>query len=152
MKATAQTRKPVEALDASDLEASPVWEFVADDGSAEDEDETWVKPVQTPEIPVAAFSLCVAVVARLASGAVYPAVAFGDSADTLMVNALALLTTEGRVLFTNADSASETRRALKRLGLDKGDVFPIEFATRVPLAGTPSVAFGIFPIEQATRA
>ncbi len=142
------TRKPVEQLSADDLEAHPIWEFVADDGGHEDgdededEDETWVKPVLAEAIPPIAYALCVAASARLASGVIYPAVLFGDAVDGLSINGLALLTTEGRVLFHNSDSAAETRRALKRLGLGQREVFPIEFATRAVSAATGAHVFG----------
>ena len=142
MNPTAQTRKPVEDLDTSDLEAFPVWEFLSDDGGGDGEDETWVKPVPSRVIPSAALALCLAGVARLPSGAVYPAVLFGDTFDGFSINGLALLTTKGRVLFHESDSSTDRRGALKRLGLAEREVFPVEFATRAPLAATGGAAFG----------
>lgn len=150
MTLSALTRKPVEQLHAADLEAFPVWTFVSDDGGIaddcgddrDDEDETWVTPLVVDAIPPKAYALCVAAAARLATGDVYPAVLFCDTVDGLAVNGLALLTTEGRVLFHVSDSASETRGALKRLGLSQRDVFPLEFATRAPSAATGGQVFG----------
>lgn len=145
MNPTAKTRKPVEDLDTTDLEAFPVWEFLSDDGE-DDEDETWVKPVLSRGIPTAALSLCLAGVARLPSGAVYPAVIFGDTLHGFSVNGLALLTTKGRVLIHESDASNERLSALRRLGLTEKEVFPVEFATRAPLASTGGLAFGRFGI------
>ncbi|WP_431046369.1 hypothetical protein [Roseateles sp. L2-2] len=142
MTTSATTRKPVDQLSAVDLETFPIWEFVSDDGGNEDEDETWVKPVLAQNIPTIGYALCIAAAARLASGAIYPAVLFGDAVDGLAVSGLALLTTEGRVLFHASDSATETRRALKRLGMVRHDVFPIEFSTRATSAATGAHVFG----------
>ncbi|WP_431256825.1 hypothetical protein ACQ86G_19255 [Roseateles chitinivorans] len=146
MTPSATTRKPVEQLTAVDLETYPIWEFVSDDGGQDeedgDEDETWVKPVLADSIPPKSYTLCMAAAARLASGAIYPAVLFGDTVEGFSIDGLALLTTEGRVLFHGSDSASEKRLALKRLGLGQRDVFPIEFATRAPLAATGAHVFG----------
>lgn len=145
MNTTLSTRKPVEDLSAADLEIFPVWEFVSDDGNqSDDEDETWVRPVASPSIPDEAASLCIAVAARLSGGLIYPAVLFGDAAQGLEVNGIALLTTRGRVLFHVSDSPQETRLALRRLGLSQDQVLPLEFATRAPLSSTGQLVFGWF--------
>lgn len=144
MNITAKTRKPVDDLDTSDLEAFPIWEFLSNEGESDDEDETWVKPVPSQVIPSAATSLCLAAVARLPSATVYPAVLFGDTFRGFAIHGLALLTTKGRVLFHESDSSAERHSALKRLGLTGHEVFPIEFATRAPLAATEGLAFGSF--------
>ena len=79
MQATIATRKPVDELTASDLEAFPVWEFAMDEEEVEEQDETWVKPVPTSEVPADGFSLSVAAVLKLANGRVYPGVMFCDT-------------------------------------------------------------------------
>ncbi len=138
MTSTTAPRKPVEQLSAQDLEAFPVWEYVYDDGNDDypDQDETWVTPSAGPIIPANGYSLSVAAAIRLPCGLVYPAVVFCDVAEGWDVNAVGLLTTQGRLLFGNSDSPAEIRRLLKQLGLTQRDVFPLEFATRAPLAST----------------
>ncbi len=147
MPPTLTTRKPVDELTASDLEAFPVWQFVMDEDELEEaQDETWVQPLPAGEIPAGGSSLSVAVALRLASGPVYPGVMFCDTHEGLDIAAIALLTTEGRVLFSAGDSRPEVRRSLKRLGLAHEEVFPLHYCTRVPLASTGTLERGTFGV------
>jgi len=136
-------RKPVEDLNVADLQAFPVWVFGSDDGG-EDEDETWVQALPTGSLPESDEVLCVAAAARLACGLVYPAVVFGAMQQAMDADAVALLTTEGRVLFCRGDSPKETRQNLLRLGLGRDQVFPVEYALRAPIATSGSGAIGVF--------
>lgn len=149
MQATIATRKPVDELTASDLEAFPVWEFAMDEEGVEEQDETWVKPVPTSEVPADGFSLSVATVLRLANGDVYPGVMFCDTHAGLDIAAVALLTTGGRVLFSPSDSTAEIRRSLGRLGLARQHVFPLHYCTRAPLARTGALEYGTFDVPPA---
>ncbi len=79
-----------------------------EEGDDEEQDETWVKPVSTSEVPADDSTLGVAVTLRLAGGLVYPGVMFCATQDGFDVAALALLTTEGRVLFSQRDPPGVT--------------------------------------------
>lgn len=138
MTSPSAPRKPVDQLSAQDLEAFPVWTYVYDDGNDAypDQDETWVTPCAEPIMSADGNSLSVAAAIRLPCGLVYPAVVFCDVAERWDLNAVALLTTQGRVLFCDSDTPAEIRGLLKRLRLTWSDVFPLEFATRAPLAST----------------
>jgi hypothetical protein len=136
-------RKPVEDLNVADLEEIPVWVFGADDGG-EDEDETWVQPLPNGSLPESGEVLCVAAAARLACGVVYPAVVFGPMLEGMDVNAVALLTTEGRILFCRGDSPKEVRQSLLRLGLGRNQVFPLEYAMRAQTATSGADGVGVF--------
>lgn len=149
MQATTATRKPVDELTASDLEAFPVWEFAMDEEEDEEQDETWVKPMLAAEVPAGGFSLSVAAALKLANGHVYPGVMFCDTDAGLDIAAVALLTTEGRVLFSPSDSPAEIRRSLKRLGLARQHVFPLDYCTRAPLARTGALEYGTFDVPRA---
>jgi len=150
MPPTIATRKPVDELTATDLEAFPVWEFALDEEEVDEEqDETWVKPVATGEVPADGSSLSVAAALRLASGQVYPGVMFCDTRAGLDIAAIALLTTEGRVLFSRSDSPSDIRRNLKRLGLAHQNVFPLDYCTRAPSARTGILERGTFNVPHA---
>jgi hypothetical protein len=145
MKTSVDTHKPVENVNAEDLELFPVWQFLPDDGiEKDDEDETWVKPVASPVIPANTAALCISAAARLPCGMVYPAILLGETCSQLVVSGVALLTTLGQVLFHESDSPAETHRALKHLGLSQAQVLPIEFTTRAPLCSTGALAFGQF--------
>jgi hypothetical protein len=145
MKTSVNTHKPVENLNAADLELFPVWQFLPDDGIDSDkEDETWVKPVASHLIPANTQSLCIAATARLPCGMVYPAIVIGDTCSEVVASGVAFLTAHGQVLFHESDSPAETRRALKHLGLSQDQVLPLEFSTRAPLASTGAPASGRF--------
>jgi hypothetical protein len=58
MQATIATRKPVDELTASDLEAFPVWEFAMDEEGVEEQDETWVKPGQRRDVGPRSAYVC----------------------------------------------------------------------------------------------
>lgn len=136
-------RKPVEELNAADLEKFPIWEFALDERD-DDQDETWVQPSPDQAIPESASGLCVAAAIRLRCGLVYPAVLFGDASGRLVIDGAALLTTKGRVLFHRSDSPAQTRQNLRLLGLSKAEVFPLEYATRAPLSASGQVVMGVF--------
>ena len=138
MRSTLATRMPVTDLTAAHLEEFPVWEFAIDEEEREEQDETWVKPVPTSQVPADGLSLSVAVTLKLANGLVYPAIMCCDTYAGFHVQAFAILTTEGRVLFSRNDSRSERQRSLKRLGLRVGQVFPLHYCTRIPYARTGS--------------
>jgi hypothetical protein len=88
--------------------------------------------------------LCVAAAARLAYGVAYPAVVFGAMLQGMDANAVALLTTGGRVLFCRGDTPKEMRQNLLRLGLGRDQVFPLEYAMRARIATSGSDAVGVF--------
>ncbi len=146
MPTTIGTRKPVEDLTTSDLEAFPVWEFATDEEGAEDQDETWINPVLTGAVPADGYSLTVAAVFRLAGGLVYPGVIYCDTNTGFDVAGIALLTTAGRLMFSAGDSPAETKRSLKSLGMAAQHVFPLEYCTRVPLEHTGKLERGSFSV------
>lgn len=144
MPITTATRKPVTDLTATDLETFPVWEFVIDEENVEGQDETWVKPVDTAQIPADNFSISVAAALKLANGSVYPGVMFCDTDSGLEVSAIALLTTQGRILFSAYDSQAKAEANLAKFGLSIEQVFPVAFCTRAPLASTSQYGQGQF--------
>ena len=95
-------------------------------------------------IPAGAFSLCIAAAVRLRCGLVYPAVLFADTFDGIEINGVALLASGGRILYAQSDSPQERRQNLRRLGLSQSQVFPLEYATRAPMASSGSIATGVY--------
>lgn len=144
MPTTLATRKPVEDLSAADLEVFPVWEFATNDEGVEGQDETWIKPVDTLAIPSGSFAVSMAAVMKLANEQVFPGVLFGDAANALDVSAIALLTTQGRILFSAYESRQAADACLAGFGLSVDQVFPIAYCTRAPLESTSQLARGEF--------
>jgi hypothetical protein len=68
MQPTLQTHKPIHSIDEEDLNTFPIWEFVMDEDACDEQDETWVRPVNSKAIPAGAYSLQVSVQYRTASG------------------------------------------------------------------------------------
>ncbi len=149
MKPSLATRKPVEDLSANDLEVFPVWEFAEDEEGSPEQDETWVRPRASSEIPENASSICVRASVRLACGLIYPAALFVDTFGTFTVQAVGLLTIDGRVLLAESEATAQPSKELRRLGLTAGEVFPLEYSTIASLAATGQVARGTVGHEDA---
>ena len=50
-RVTLRTRKPIDQLTLSDLDAYPVWEYAMDEEGDERMDETWVRPLSQTRVP-----------------------------------------------------------------------------------------------------
>jgi len=56
MPITPDTRKPVDDLTVEDFLAYPIWEFALDEEGIEGRDETWVRPVDSKQVPKGEYS------------------------------------------------------------------------------------------------
>jgi hypothetical protein len=146
MQPTLSTRKPVDRLTVRDLEAFPIWEFATDEEDVPGMDETWVKPLPATEVPPGAFSLSVASVFRLRCGLIYPGLMCCNTYAGSEVTAVALLTERDRVVFSEGTPPRLLDESFAELGLQPAEVFPVEYSTRVPLAGSGLLAQGVFSL------
>lgn len=138
------TRKSVAELSTSDFERFPVWEFAHDEDGEEGRDETTVRPYSlSGELDPSAGTFVVRARFRLAdstemSGYLTPPVQGDDSLGTLQP---IIVTAEGQVLFwwgSIEPPRSEITGFYHRLGKGSpAQVFPLEFASDVPLIGGP---------------
>lgn len=69
---TLKTRKPIDQLTASDLSAFPIWEYASDEEEVEDQDETWVRPVDAQVVRKGQWSLTVAAEFCTRTGTTFP--------------------------------------------------------------------------------
>lgn len=147
MPTTMLTRKPIDALTHDDLEAFQVWEFADDEEGTEEQDETWVRPVDTAVIPQGAYSLSVA--ARFTTAAGLELVGFiGVSTDDAFEISHASLITSNRYLYlpavSYADAETDYNELAAALEQPLSAVFPLRFELRVLLDGERVFRYGEF--------
>jgi hypothetical protein len=146
--------KPVENLQQTDLEASPVWQYANDDALG----ETVVHPVkQTPVSNLA--NRLVASQVRLANGASVWGLLGNIDADNprLTEHFLTLSVLKGSKWFTLARyhdfnySEFGPEALAKFLGLRTSDVFPINYDITAYVKGDGSALAGSIPQEPGER-
>jgi hypothetical protein len=125
-----ETRKAITDLMPADLDAFPVWEFALDEEEVEGQDETWIRPVNAPVVPMNRYSLPVATEFRAVCGQIYPG--------------FCIVTTAGREVEIDAGvilhgpdylPADDREELLERTGLAEAELFPITYQLRVPIEG-----------------
>ena len=142
MSATAETRKPIDALTLSDLEAFPIWEFATDEEGVEGQDETWVRPVVNAVVPLDAFSLSVAADFLSPNGNRYAGVMEVTTAFVSPAQSASLIV-EGEYLYIDgAPGSRERKRLARRLGGEESEIFPLTFTLRVLVAGESTTRSG----------
>jgi len=144
MEPNLATRKPINELTVADLETYPIWEFADDEEGVPGRDETWVRPVATCVVPSKAFSITVAAEITTASGQMYPGFVGCSSFNGLDVNAVGILVKGEYVVFqVHLLLPSLRERAIAKLGLTENEVFPLQYAVRIPVEGQAGIAQGV---------
>ncbi|WP_312315637.1 hypothetical protein [Stenotrophomonas sp.] len=150
MSDVALPRKPIDELVPSDLLAFPIWQFVSDAGDQElgqDEDETWVTPLEQSSVPLGRLSLSVATGFVTSAGRELVGILQVNTEDGASVGHAALLV-EGEYLFLPSaeyiDAEADYVALAESLGLSRADVFPVEWTLAVPVEGSDSVLTGRF--------
>ena len=136
-------RKQVYELEATDLEAYPIWEFALDEEGDEGQDEATVRPwAGSQPLDPAEGMFVVHAHFVLADGTsmvgyLTPPVQGDTSLGTIQP---ILLTEQGQVPFwcgAIAPSAEDVRSAYEKLGRDASKVFPCRYSSSVKLLGGP---------------
>jgi hypothetical protein len=138
MKATLETRKPVDQLRPNDLATYPVWEFASDEEGENDQNETWVRPMRTRQIPADAYSLSVAAKLMAPNGTEYQGIVSVNTADGFEAVHAAILTEDDYVFipWPSMDGDLELAQdAARELGLKSTDLFPLAYCLAVPVEG-----------------
>jgi hypothetical protein len=138
-------RKQVYELTAADLEAHPVWEHCLDEEGVEGQDEATVRPFNTGGRPLEYEGmLVVRATLTLANGRQLPGILY-YTPDATTYGPLANLqpqaiTPRGQVMFWYGalEPTAEVRADVyRKLGADAAGVFPVRYASEVPLATGP---------------
>ncbi|HKW85789.1 MAG TPA: hypothetical protein VJM82_01825 [Nitrospiraceae bacterium] len=142
------TRKPTDRLTMDDLKAFPMWEFCLDEEDVEEQDETWVRPLDAKTVPLGAFSLSVAADFVAANGVQYEGlVDVSTGPDGIEFANIAVLLVGGRYLpvpENEAGFATDMRRKFSSIvgGIEE-TVFPLTFSLRIPIEGETERRRGI---------
>ena len=137
-------RKSVIEISRRDLDECPVWEFASDEEDIQGQDETTVRPfIVSGELDPSAGMLVVRTRFQLADGTemtgyLTPRVPPDNGLDSLQP---VIVTDDGQVLFwwgVIEPGPAELNDLYRRLGkASQSEVFPIRFASDVPIAGGP---------------
>jgi hypothetical protein len=140
-------RKQVYDLTGADLEAHPVWEHCLDEEGLPDQDEATVRPYDTGGKPLEyAGMLVVRATLTLANGSPFAGYLYHvpdvpDSSYGPLANLQPqIVTPEGQVMFWYG-MVAPTREVMaevyRKLGAGAAGVFPVRYASDVPLATGP---------------
>jgi hypothetical protein len=143
-------RKQVYELTAADLEAHPVWEHCLDEEGTPNQDEATVRPYDAGGKPLEYVGLLVVrATLALANGTRFPGYLYytpepppsvGPSYGPLANLQPQAITPQGQVMFwfgvvpPGKDAIADIYR---KLGADAAGVFPVRYASEVPLATGP---------------
>ena len=145
------TRKRVYDLTAADLEAHPVWEHCLDEEGTPGQDEATVRPSDTggKPVPSGAGMLVVRATMTLANGTRYPGYVYytpepppvaGFSYGPLANLQPQIITPQGQAMFwfgMATPTAETLADVYRKLGADAAGVFPLRYASDVPLETGP---------------
>jgi hypothetical protein len=139
---TLKTRKPIDRLAAADLDAFPIWEFALDEEGVEDQDETWVRPVDANVVRKNSWSLSVAADFRTYSGVVIPGF-IGVTTDGGVEIGHAVLLPKNKYVFVDANKPASRKATAKSVGLLAKELFPLTYMLRVRIGMEKTVRVGV---------
>jgi hypothetical protein len=142
-----KTRKPIDELRITDVEAFPVWEFAADEEGDEDQDETWVRPLRGKQVPSDAYSLSVSASFTAPTGAEYKGIVGVSTAEGYEAVHAAVLTDDNYVFIPwpgMAGASKMARDAARELGAKAKDLFPLSYRLAVPIQGEATLREGVY--------
>jgi len=147
MSATLKTRKPIDEITVDDLNAFPIWEFASDEEENEEQDETWVRPVNSKIVPQGEYSLSVSASFTTASGVPIKGFVAISTNEGVEVSGGALLF-NGQYLFVPSadfwEANAEYANLATALGLSQSEAFPLRFTLAVPIEGQSQIIEGQF--------
>lgn len=139
---TLKTRKPIDELTAADLTAFPIWEFADDEEGEEDQDETWVRPVDAQVVRKGQWSLSVAAEFRTRAGTTIPGLMGVTTAEGVDIGDAVLLP-DSKYIFVDAGSPKARRETAKALGLTSREIFPLQYTLRVRIGREKELRTGL---------
>jgi hypothetical protein len=146
MRATSETRKPVEELRPEDLETFPIWEYATDEEAALD--ETYVRPLfELRAIPRDAYNLSVAATFRLNSGAEHFGIVDVTTANGAVEILPGFIFVNGRVVHMPTLPEDTYIRQLlpKSIGAPIENILPAQYRVLVKIEGESVLREGVVP-------
>jgi hypothetical protein len=142
------TRKPVNRLTRADFTAFPIWEYAEDEEGVERQDETYVRPVDSPVVPRAGYTH-VAAEFTAPNGRKYSGFVTVSTLDIapdvcqgVIFHGRASLFVSNPEAFGFQESRKQLLAALK---VREDEVFPLSFRLNAPIAGHTSPFAGVLP-------
>jgi hypothetical protein len=146
MDTTLQTRKPVEALTPEDLATFPIWEFATGEEGDEEQDETWIRPLERSTIPREADSLSVAADFVTADGTPFVGIVALSTDEEIEFGGASLLSNGAYIYAAHGEKTPlryKTSTA-SELGKPPAGIYPLRFTLRALLEGEAAPRSGIF--------
>jgi hypothetical protein len=146
MDTTLQTRKPVDALTREDLEAFVIWEFAIGEEDDDEQDETWVRPLERATIPRDASSLSVAADFVTADGTPFIGIVALSTDEGIEFDGAGLLA-GGAYVYAAHGARTPLRyktSTASELGKPPTGIYPLRFTLRALLEGEAAPRSGIF--------
>ncbi len=147
MAVTLKTRKPIDAITVEDLAAFPIWEFASDEEENEEQDETWIRPVNSKVVPLGEYALSVAATFSTASGLPLKGFVVLSTDEGIEINGGSILFNEQYLCVSPPEfsgASAEREELAAALGLPQSEVFPLQFTLSVPLKGQSQGIEGAF--------
>jgi hypothetical protein len=155
MEPTKKTRKPACELTDLDMQTFPIWEFALDEEGVEEQDETWVRPVDARNIPAQEYSQLVSTVFTVRSGekfSGYLVVSPVSSTAQVLDHSGGALFCAGKQCFLTDMNGSaldfmkhksfeELQSALKKT---PSEIFPLEYELVIPIESESQLRRGVF--------
>lgn len=147
-KITLETRKPVHQLTLADLTTFPVWEYALDEEGVEGRDETWVRPVDTPVVPKDGYTL-VSADFTASCGRTFAGFVTLSTLDGPPDVCQGVVFHDRQYLCVSNPEACDFEQSRKDLlttvRLTEGEMFPLSFRLRVPVADRANYTGGVLP-------
>lgn len=145
---TLNTRKPINKITIEDLEQFPIWEFALDEED-EDQDETYVRPINSKFIPLGNYSMSVFSYFTTSSGLEFKGVIEVSTDGEIEIGHGALLFNNHYVFIPNnnfEDSLESYNEISEILELNHDEIFPLTFRLSVLIESENKFIEGQFSI------
>jgi hypothetical protein len=141
METTLQTRKQIDALTSEDLEAHMIWEC-----AMEEQDETWVRPLERATIPRDTAALSVVADFVTADGTSFVGIVALSTNEGIAFDGAGLLA-GGAYVYAARGERTPLRyktSTASELGKPPTGIYPLRFTLRAMLDGEAAPRSGIF--------
>jgi hypothetical protein len=150
MSVTLKTRKPIDGITIEDLSTFPIWEFASDEeGENEEQNETWVRPINSKVVPQGEHSLSVSATFTTTSGRSLQGFIVLSTDDGVDISGGVVLFNGQYLSVSSPDfwgASAERAELAAALELAQEEIFPLSFVLSVPVEGQSQSAEGTFTV------
>ncbi len=143
MRPTLQMRKLIIELTEIDIDAYPIWEYALDEEGLKGQDETWIRPLDVPEVPRSGYSFQVAADLKTASGLDLVGIVDISTAGKVAVSSAVILSGRRYISVPQAWQARPWAPLADAFGLTDADCALLGYKLRVPIEGRKGLRSGV---------